>query len=144
MTTTKPVVLSESDGYPRADGETHYGLTVWDIGEDGDAFVIEGHDPRRTMAAFSRLCRGRYGRREFKTGDVKPAHSYVQFVDQCGCTETEHAQHVSDAEDDPDGLDCDCRWRGLPPCRMGEEFSWYAHGVPEGTPSALPVTWVRF
>jgi hypothetical protein len=139
-TATAPTAL-----YPCRD-EVFYGRGVWVLGEDGEwGVMVEGHG-RRALAALlaqQRDVQGRYYFRPAEVRDAKPVEKWVRFIEDCGCTEAEHAAHVAEANED--GPDCDntCSHFGLPPCRS-DLYTWAWEDVQPDAAAALPVLEVQW
>jgi hypothetical protein len=115
---------------PTLDGfETHYGIPVAILGEDGDQFVALGrHDKRRVLAAFNRMCRVDLGWRnglsaEFST--VKLANlRYEQWVLATDC---------GDCGDNPE-----CTY-----CAEIRSGRWWLRMATDRDAEAFPVTvWI--
>lgn len=137
MTTTETTSeVAPVGAYPAEPYTSHYGVSVWLLGEDCDqGWMVAGHG-RRAYAALNREARESdddpWWWRD--RGRDRPIERlWVLFYDRCGHTETQHDAHVAEDLDD-----CDCRWDGLPPCEP-DRYAWRFEVVPEGTQGALPV-----
>lgn len=103
--------------------DTHYGIGVSHIGEDGDLVALGHHSTRRALAAFNRHARIFLGLdnladdRSATTADFAPAiqqkHCLFRLPDPSNCWEN------------PDWV-------------------WVADWCDPGTPGAQPVTLLRF
>lgn len=117
MTTETPALIQ-----PEME-DTHYGIGVAHIGEDGDLVALGHHSDRRTLAAFNRHMRTFVGLdnladdRSSKAADWPPAfqrkHAVFRAPDPANCWE------------DPD-------------------WHWVADWCDADTPNAQPVTLLRF
>ncbi|MBO0850014.1 MAG: hypothetical protein J2P20_11165 [Pseudonocardia sp.] len=135
MTTTETTSGVEPlAAYPAQPYTSHYGVSVWLLGEDGDqGWMIAGHG-RRAYAALkreARECAPLWGHSRAHRDGIE--RLWVLFHDRCGHTEAEHATHLAEDMDD-----CGCDWDGLPPCEP-DRYAWRYVAVSEGTDGALPV-----
>lgn len=142
-----PDTTTAPDLYPDRP-QTFHGRGVWELGEDGEwGIFVEGHGPEALEALHAQLrdAQGSY----YDPTDVDGAvEKWVRFIETCGCTETQHAQHERDnANPDYSGPLCGdgdlCKRSGLPPCQP-DRYAWAWETVDEGDEGALPVLEVRW
>jgi len=98
--------------------DTHYGITVCHIGEDGDMLALGHHSPRRALAAFNRHARVFVGVMNLE--DSRGA----RIADWLGCIQERWA--VFSSPDPSEGDDPDWLWA-------------VDYSVAADTPGAVPI-----
>jgi hypothetical protein len=103
--------------------DTHYGIKVSHIGEDGDLIALGHHSDLRTLAAFNRHMRVFLGLANLADDRSSTAAEWVPALQR---------KHAVFRTPDPDNEFEDPEW------------SWVAHWCDTDTPDARPVTLLRF
>lgn len=109
--------------------ETHYGMRVSDIGEDGNVVILGHHDKRRALAALNRHARTFWGLPDLYDGRLpmfreSPA---VDHLRDCWAT------LVKNCGDPGHAADCfRCR-------ELAEADWWIDYSANETDPDAFPV-----
>ncbi len=116
--TTHPTLIAE----PEME-ETHYGIKVSHIGEDGDLITLGHHSDRRTIAAFNRHMRVFLGLANLADDRSSTAADWVPALQR---------KHAVFRAPDPANDWEDPAW------------SWVAHWCDADTADASPVTLLRF
>ncbi|WP_333759281.1 hypothetical protein [Streptomyces sp. ISBFB 2968] len=116
-TTTQPQTID----VPEME-DTHYGIGVSHIGEDGDLIAIGHHSDRRTLAAFNRHMRTFLGLANLADDRSATAIEWLPALQRKHCVFRT-----------PDPADC---WEA--------DWSWVAEWCDPETPGAQPVTLLRF
>lgn len=138
-----------NDAFPTKDW-SFYGRSAATLGEDGDAWVAAGHD-RRAYAALNAMARYEGGTRPMFGLEYTITPRWATFIEDCGCTEDEHAKHNGEV---PEGVDEDgpeaeaygdcwemCEYPQLPPC--GDEYGWMTAWCDEDRPGAVPLLYME-
>lgn len=103
--------------------ETHYGIKVSHIGEDGDLIALGHHSDRRTLAAFNRHMRVFLGLANLADDRSATAADWVPALQRKHCVFRV-----------PDPANC---WEDV-------DWSWVAAWCDADTPDATAVTLLRF
>ena len=113
---------------PTLDGfETHYGVPVCALGEEGETWVALGvHEPRRVLAAFNRLCRTSCGYPMAQEWSIK-------------AKDLRRERWVVATECGDCGSDPDCRT-----CRAIADAKWWLRMATDRDAESFPVTvWIN-
>jgi len=116
--TTQPELIADP-----AMEDTHYGIKVSHIGEDGDLIALGHHRPLRALAAFNRHMRVFLGLDNLADDRSATAADWLPALQQ---------KHAVFRTPDPENEFEDPEW------------SWVADWCEAGEPNARPVTLLRF
>jgi hypothetical protein len=101
--------------------DTHYGIKVAHMGEDGDLIALGHHSDRRTIAAFNRHMRTFLGLANLADDRSSTAADWVPALQR---------KH--------------CRFRVPNPETWEGDWAWIAEWCDPDSPDARPVTLIRF
>ncbi|MFE2563106.1 hypothetical protein [Streptomyces mirabilis] len=116
--TTRPRLIADL-----AMEDTHYGIGVSHIGEDGDLIALGHHSPRRALAAFNRHMRTFVGLANLADDRSATAADWVPALQQ---------KYAVFRTPDPEN-----EWED-------PDWSWVADWCDADVPGARPVTLLRF
>lgn len=128
--------LNAAPAYPDLSGvETHYGIAVGYIGEDGAMFALGHHeDKRRVIAAMNRLARKQCGLDNMLDD---PRARYTEVVDWLYDEwAIELADHCGECADDPECAECKA-------LQSRSDDEWCLQWGNQGHPAAFPITMWR-
>lgn len=114
MTTTQPEIITSP-----ATEDTHYGIPVCHIGEDGDMLALGHPGIRRAFAAFNRHARKFCGLTNLADDQNAVLADWSDVITE---------QWVIFRKADPNN------------CWENPDYEWFFDRVTQGTPGAQPVT----